>query len=96
VPVGDDTRGHAPPRPRLHLIRYHGVLAPDATLRARVLPQGPAARGPAAGEAQPAGEVRGDAQSVQARAQHIGWARLLERVFDIDLRRCPSFGGGKL
>jgi hypothetical protein len=24
------------PRPRLHLIRYHGVLAPNAKLRARV------------------------------------------------------------
>jgi hypothetical protein len=77
------------PRPRLHLIRYHGVLAPNETLRARVVPQGPAARGPAAGEAaaDAAGELRGDAQPVQARAQHIGWARLLECVFDIDLRR---------
>jgi Putative transposase len=73
------------PRPRLHLIRYHGVLAPNATLRARVVPQGPAARGPAAGDAQP----------VQARAQHIGWARRLERVFDIDLQRCPSCGAGE-
>lgn len=32
------------PRPRLHLIRYYGVLAPNAKLRARVVPQGPAAR----------------------------------------------------
>jgi hypothetical protein len=28
------------PRPRLHLIRYHGVLAPNATLRAQVVPRG--------------------------------------------------------
>ncbi|MBC7941459.1 MAG: transposase [Chitinophagaceae bacterium] len=27
------------PRPRLHLIRFHGVLAPDAELRAQVVPQ---------------------------------------------------------
>ncbi len=26
------------PRPRLHLIRYHGVLAPNAKLRAKVVP----------------------------------------------------------
>jgi hypothetical protein len=87
------------PQPRLHLIRYHGVLAPNATLRAQVVPQAPAARGLAAGEAQPAdaaGEIRGEAQPVQARAQHIGWARLLERVFDIDMRRCPSCGAGEL
>jgi hypothetical protein len=29
------------PRPRLHLIRFHGVLAPNAKLRALVVPQGP-------------------------------------------------------
>jgi hypothetical protein len=32
------------PRPRLHLIRFHGVLAPNAKLRALVLPQGPPAQ----------------------------------------------------
>ena len=30
------------PRPRLHLIRFHGVLAPNAKLRPMVVPQGPA------------------------------------------------------
>lgn len=29
------------PRPWLHLMRFHGVLAPNAKLRARVVPQGP-------------------------------------------------------
>jgi hypothetical protein len=29
------------PRPRLHLIRFHGVLAPNAKLRAMVVPQAP-------------------------------------------------------
>jgi hypothetical protein len=28
-------------RPRLHLIRFHGVLAPNVKLRAMVVPQGP-------------------------------------------------------
>ena len=27
------------PRPRLHLIRFHGILAPNAKLRALVVPQ---------------------------------------------------------
>ena len=27
------------PKPRLHLIRFHGVLAPNAKLRALVVPQ---------------------------------------------------------
>lgn len=30
------------PRPRLHLIRFHGVLAPNAKPRAMVVPQAPA------------------------------------------------------
>jgi len=81
------------PRPRLHLIRCRGVLAPHAKLRARLVPQGPAARGRAA---DAAGEIRSEAQPVQARAHRIGWARLLKRVSDIDLRRCPSCGGGEL
>ena len=29
------------PRPRLHLIRFHGVLAPNATLRSQIVPGGP-------------------------------------------------------
>ena len=32
------------PRPRLHLIRFHGVLAPNAKLRALVVPQVPDVR----------------------------------------------------
>jgi hypothetical protein len=83
------------PRPRLHLIRYHGVLAPNSKLRARVVPQGPPARAHlATGVAAPA-ECE-QAEPVRTRAQLIGWARLLKRVFDIDLRRCPSCGAGAL
>ncbi len=37
------------PRPRLHLIRFHGVLAPNAKLRAQVVPHGP---GQAAGKSE--------------------------------------------
>ena len=75
------------PRPRLHLIRFHGVLAPNAKLRALVVPAGAdedvAASEPAAAE--------------PACAHHnpvrISWARLLKRVFEIDLEHCPNCGG---
>lgn len=82
------------PRPRLHLIRFHGVLAPNAKLRSRVVPQGPPTQAPAATEAPAGGESEG--QTVQARAQRISWARLLKRVFDIDMQRCPNCGAGEL
>ena len=29
------------PRPRLHLIRFHGVLAPNAKLRSQIVPAPP-------------------------------------------------------
>ena len=62
------------PRPRLHLIRFHGVLAPNAKLRALVVPACPhedaCASEPATTE--PGFEHR--------RPARISWARLLKRV----------------
>ena len=60
------------PRPRLHLIRFHGVLAPNAKLRSEIVPSPPEqATEPACDHAQ--------AQGAPAR---MSWARLLKRVFD--------------
>ena len=81
-------------RPRLHLIRYHGVLAPNAKLRAQVVPQGPPAQAPAATEAAAAAEC--EVEPVQARPHRISWARLLKRIFDIDMQHCPHCGAGEL
>jgi hypothetical protein len=67
------------PRPRLHLIRFHGVLAPNAKMRAMVVPQGPVKRAdasePAACEPNcahgrparmsPPGRPKGEYQSAQ-------------------------------
>ena len=69
------------PRPRLHLIRFHGVLAPNARLRAAIVP------GPAQNTSVPADEHAHDAPAC------MGWARLLKRVFDLDLEHCPQCGG---
>jgi hypothetical protein len=99
------------PRPRLHLIRFvvrvtslrevsgpplreHGVLAPNAKLRPLVVPQGPPAQAQAATEAKAAAECK--VETVQARPHRISWARLLKRVFDIDMQHCPNCGGGEL
>ena len=69
------------PRPRLHLIRFHGVLAPNAGLRAAVVP------GPPLNTSEPADQ---HAHGAPAR---MGWARLLKRVFEFDLEHCPQCGG---
>jgi len=90
------------PRPRLHLIRFgvritslrevsgpplraHGVLAPNAKLRALVVPQdagSPAQAAPAAA-----------APCAHHRPVRLSWAKLLKRVFEIDMEHCPNCGG---
>ena len=69
------------PRPRLHLIRFHGVLAPNARLRAAIVP------GPAENKSEHAAEHVHDAPA------RMSWARLLKRVFAIDVEHCPHCGG---
>jgi hypothetical protein len=70
------------PRPRLHLIGFRGVLAPNAKLRAAVIAQ-PAHKDSAAAH-----------EHVQGQAARLSRARLLKRVFDIDVERCAC--GGRL
>jgi hypothetical protein len=82
------------PRPRLHLIRFNGILTPNAKLRALMLRQGPPAHAQAPSEAAVAAEC--EIQTVLARPGRISWARLLKRVFDIDMLHCPSCGAGEL
>jgi hypothetical protein len=68
------------PRPRLHLIPFHGVLAPNAKLRGAVIPQ------PAQKDSAPA------KKHTQGQATRMRWARLLKRVFDIEVERCACAG----
>ena len=74
------------------------MLAPNAKLRALVVPQGLPAQGRAATEAASVAEgaVANESERVQARPHRISWARLLERVFDIDMQHCPTCGAGEL
>ncbi|HCL29424.1 MAG TPA: hypothetical protein DIC52_13420, partial [Candidatus Latescibacteria bacterium] len=73
------------PPPRLNLVRYHGVLAPNAVDRAQIVP-GPIA----ADEAADAGEN----ESTPAPRRHrLAWAVLLARVFQFELTVCDRCGG---
>ena len=58
-----------------------------------MVPQGPEVRERAA-EVAVAGEC--DVPTVQSRPNRISWARLLKRVFDIDMQHCPNCGAGEL
>ena len=72
------------PRPRLHLIRFHGVLAANAKLRSQVVPVPP----------QKTTTGEGDCEHAHSKPMRMTWARLLKRVFDIDIEQCAC--GGKL
>jgi len=75
------------PRPRLHLIRFHGILAPNARLRAQVVPQEP--EPPV--QATPPAEC--EATCAHHRPVRLSWAKLLKRVFEIDMAHCPNCDG---
>ena len=83
------------PRPRAHLVRYHGVLAPGARLRSRIT----AAR--AESEAGASAGVSGSepttlgprASLCPPRPRRLAWADLMRRVFEQDVLEYPRCQG---
>ncbi len=78
------------PRPWTHLVRYHGVFAPNAKMRPLVI---------GAGTLVPVSQEEGNApaQDGQAGARGgarrvIPWAELIRRVFMVDVLCCPTCG----
>ena len=73
------------------LLREHGVLAPNAKLRALAVPQEvPQEPEPADQESKLA---EWEASCAHHRPVRLSRAKLLQRVFDLDLEHCPSCGG---
>ncbi len=85
------------PRPRHHLVRYHGVLAPNAGLRRDLVPARPSrqnicAASLTAGASDQSEPIRGLNQQGEPRAP-LNWAERLRRVFRVDISNCPLCGG---
>lgn len=74
------------PRPRVNLSRYHGLFAPHAKYRKLITPKPPL-------HATPGADLAKDSDKPKASKYRVTWARLLKRVFDIDLSKCPGCGG---
>ena len=70
------------PLPRAHLVRYCGSLAPNSKLRAVIIPT-PRQQGI-------------DGQETKTGTPYWDWARLLGRVFDLDMASCPFCHRGAL
>ncbi len=82
------------PRPGVHLLNYHGLLAPAASDRHRVVPEPPEDNDD---DSEPCHRPRGRAKDPDrpyraARRPRTLWADLLARVFRVDVLRC-SCGG---
>jgi hypothetical protein len=70
------------PPPRSHTTRYHGLLAPHSTQRAKVVPAESTGNTPS--------QERKKSGSTKYR---LAWAALLSRVFQIDVSVCPVCQG---
>jgi len=97
------------PKPRVHLLLYHGIFAPHAARRrAAVARAREAAEGPAAGGSAPGSPAGVPSQPAAGRSPPIDeaagaaaprksgwvrWADLLRHVFEIDVLHCARCGG---
>jgi Putative transposase/Transposase zinc-binding domain len=70
------------PLPRVHLVRYGGCLAPHSHLRGAIIPT-PRQQGV-------------DEEQTETASPRWSWARLLKRVFALDMARCPWCQRGSL
>ena len=70
------------PLPRVHLVRYAGCLAPHSQLRWAIIPT-PRQQGV-------------DGHEANTGTPRWSWARLLGRVFDLDMATCPLCRRGSL
>jgi hypothetical protein len=80
------------PRPRSHLVRYHGILGPAARDRARVVPQPPPYQPESAPQGNGATSREIDASRIPG-FRRTSWAVLLKRVFLVDALACPKCDG---
>ena len=88
------------PRPRGNLVRYHGILAPNARHRSRVVPATPGrrrrsqaqARAQALGRAQPERDHQPPTAPMTADCMAIS-IPFAVRTGAIDLSACPHCGG---
>jgi Putative transposase len=79
------------PRPRINLGLYHGVLAPHAGWRARVV--GYCARDQARVVLENATANASGGPAAAPSSRHWAWAALMRRAFEIDVLACPRCGG---
>ena len=90
------------PAPRVHLVRFHGILGPAAAWRALIIPSAnnktestPAqAKCVTSSDSVDAAVAEGPQQeTAKQRSRNCSWAQLMKRVFAIDVLQCDRCGG---
>jgi len=87
------------PRPRVTLTRYHGVFAPNSPFRQLIVPASntsPRRKTRTSPDDQPTEKHtpnRHPAEMTEPPTAPLSWAQRLNRVFNIDITRCPLCGG---
>ncbi len=84
------------PRPRFHMVRYHGILAPAASRRDEVVPRvpgealgSPPVQCAPATDTCPSNTLGREEGHGSPRRGRLSWAQLMRRVFRIDVMVCP-------
>ena len=69
------------PRPRVNLVRHHGVFAPHARLRPAIVPS-----------VRTQADAIDKPNQKKRTGRYLEWAELLARVFEVDVTVCPRCG----
>ena len=75
------------PRPRIHLLIYHGALSPNAKIRSKIIPQPE--------KVEPKVDIVKKGRG-KGKKKYYTWAELLKRVFEIDVTKCLCGGTLKI
>ena len=76
------------PAPRLHLVRYFGILASAAKQRASIVPFPPPPS-----RVESCEHHRDTSEKEKPHARNYTWAQLMARIFALDVLECPRCGG---
>jgi hypothetical protein len=80
------------PRPRSHLVRYHGIVGPAAKDRGKIVPGDGMVKAGAEVVKEPNVPREMDPGDIP-RFNRMPWAALLKRVFLVDVLACPKCKG---
>ena len=75
------------PPPRAHQVRFHGFLAPHSKVRSKLATSRKALK------EKEKGKEENNSDDSLNKAGKIRWARLLKRVFRVDIEICMFCGG---